>query len=213
MGFFCRRCSGHQCHPAVPLSSATPTVAIDSPASSIPTLHARRRVDLLKIDIDNARVESALVAAIERLVAINAADVRAVVFEAQTSQGAATSVLAAALSRMQAIHGYHAYRLAHHLHSVADPEGWYSPCIGVRALKLALYIRPLSAQQWASLLALRKDKARGRAESTSFVLSKEALGRGPEARWGRESMDGTMPAEWKVARCGAPGNSPSASPT
>ena len=161
-------------------------------------------MDLLKIDIDNARMEASLVAAVERLVAANAADVRALVLQAQVGQRGATGVLAAALSRMQTEHGYHAYRLAHHLHSVADPEGWYSPCIGVRALKLALYIRPLSAQQWVSLLALRKDKARGRAESTSFVLSKEALGHGPEARWGSESMDGTMPAAWKAARCGAP---------
>jgi FkbM family methyltransferase len=165
-------------------------------------LRGRRRVDLLKIDIDSARVEASLMVALEAMVAAGEADVRAVVFEAQSAQGAATSALAAALSRLQRRHGYYAYRLAHHLHSVADPEGWYSPCIGVRALKFALYIRPLGPEEWNSLLALRRDRSRGRADGASFVLSKEALGRGAEARWASESMDETLPKSWKAARCG-----------
>lgn len=177
-------------------------------------LRGGRRVDLLKIDIDSSRVEASLMTAVERLVAAGEADVRAIVFEVQAGgstagggTGRATTTpartaLATALSRLQLAHGYHAYRLAHHLHSIDDPEGFYSPCIGVRALKFALYVKRLTPAQWVSLLELRKDGSRGRADGASFVLSREALGRDAEARWGSESMDATLPARWKAAKCG-----------
>ena len=93
-------------------------------------------------------------------------------------------------------------RLAHHLHQIDQLEPWYSPCVGVRALRFALHVKPLSRGEWIRLLALRKDALRGRSDGTSFVLSRESLGHGAEARWASESMEGTMPAMWKAATCG-----------
>ena len=65
-------------------------------------------------------------------------------------------------------------------------------------------------QAWLSfscvLTAPRRDLAKGRADTASFVLTKDAIGRGVEARWASESMDGTMPAMWKGARCGDDGH-------
>ena len=174
----------------------------------LPKLISGRRVDLIKIDIDNARMETALIAAVARMASVGATDVRAIVIEAQTAgarQGARGPLapLAEALSQMQRSLGYYIYRLAHHLHSVDDPEPWYSPCIGARAIKFMLYVRPLSPGGWLQLLALRRDAARGRADGTSFLISRDPMGRGAEARWGSESMEWTMPDRWRGARCGA----------
>jgi len=53
------------------------------------------------------------------------------------------------------------------------------------------------------LLQTRRDQARGRSDTSSYVFSKEAVGQGAEARWNSASMDGTMPKAWREARCGA----------
>ena len=170
-----------------------------------------RRIDLLKLDIDNSPMEALLLAAVAAKVARGEADVAAIVFEftgaraygrpGSTAAGRASS-LADTLHRMQRV-GYHAYRLAHHLHTIERLEPYYSACIGARQLRLALHIKLLSRAQWGELLALRADARLGRAEGTSFLLSRVAIGRGAEANWASESMADTMPAMWKRARCGA----------
>ena len=73
-------------------------------------------------------------------------------------------------------------------------------------MRFALHIKPLTPAQWSELLMVRRDLAKGRADTASFVLTKDAIGRGVEARWASESMDGTMPAMWKGARCGDDGH-------
>lgn len=130
-------------------------------------------------------------------------DVRAVVLEvsAQAARDGHAALMSLALSQMQA-NGYHAFRLAHHLHTIGDLEPWYSLCIGVRAFKLLLHIKPLSAAGWAELLSVNRDLALGRADTLSLVLSREAVGRGAEGRWSSASMNTTLPAEWRRATCG-----------
>ena len=92
-----------------------------------------QEVDLLKIDIDNSALEEQLLVALERLLAAGETRVRALVMEVSTTRLRAgkSRALARALSRLQRAHGYHAYRLAHHLHSMDDLEPWYTPCIGI----------------------------------------------------------------------------------
>jgi len=162
-----------------------------------------RRLDLLKIDIDNSAIEVELIVALERMAAAQQTDVRAFVIEvsASSARDGRAKPLSRALSRLQQ-QGYHAYRLAHHLHQMDDLEPYYSPCYGVRAIKYMLHIRPLRGAQWMQLLQTRRDQARGRSDTSSYVFSKEAVGQGAEARWNSASMDGTMPKAWREARCG-----------
>mmetsp|Transcript_34484 Transcript_34484/g.90221 ORF Transcript_34484/g.90221 Transcript_34484/m.90221 type:complete len:237 (-) Transcript_34484:38-748(-) len=103
-----------------------------------------RRLDLLKIDIDNSAIEVELIVALERMAAAQQTDVRAFVIEvsASSARDGRAKPLSRALSRLQQ-QGYHAYRLAHHLHQMDDLEPYYSPCYGVRAIKCMLHIRPL----------------------------------------------------------------------
>ena len=102
-----------------------------------------RTIDLLKIDIDNSAIEEQLIVELERLVAAGATTVQAVVIEVSTSRVRAgkAHALDLALSRLQREHGYSAYRLAHHLHSMDDLEPWYTPCIAVRTIKCMLHIK------------------------------------------------------------------------
>ena len=164
-----------------------------------------RRVDLIKIDIDNGLMETSLIVAIERMLAAKATTIGAMVIETTRLAGV-QAALATALSRLQKAHGYHIYRLAHHLHQMQDPQPWYSPCIGARLIKYMLHIMPLSPAGWMQLLYFKRDQGRGRADGSSFLIAKDAIGQGAEARWNSESMDGTMPAAWRDARCGAAAN-------
>ena len=185
-----------------------------------------RSIDLLKIDIDNSDIEEQLIVALERLVAKGGGTrVKALVIEVATRRARTGKAhkLARALSRLQRVHGYSAYRLAHHLHSMDSLEPWYSPCIAIRTIKYMLHIRPnLTPQEWTQLLKFEKDEEIGerwrsrsglprgsneramvgRTDSASLVLSLERIGVGSEARWNSESMDLTMPAMWREAQCG-----------
>ncbi|KAL1511294.1 hypothetical protein AB1Y20_006099 [Prymnesium parvum] len=172
---------------------------------ALPTLLRKRRVDLLKIDIDNSAIEMELLVELERMTAVGEADVRAFVVEvsASSARDGRAKPLARVLSRLQQQHGYHAYRLAHHLHTMDNLEPYYSPCYGARAIKYMLHIRPLRPQQWMQLLQTRRDLALGRSDTSSYVFTKEAVGQGAEANWNSASMDKTMPRAWREARCGA----------
>lgn len=188
-----------------------------------------RTIDLLKIDIDNSAIEEQLIVELERLVAAGATTVQAVVIEVSTSRVRAgkAHALALALSRLQREHGYSAYRLAHHLHSMDDLEPWYTPCIAVRTIKYMLHIKAaLSPKEWTRLLSFSRDekigadwrlrsklpqdsiqwKLIGRTDTASLLLSREPVGLGSEARWNSaDSMELTMPAMWREAHCGMPG--------
>ena len=99
-------------------------------------------------------------------------------------------------------HGYHAYRLPHHLHQMDKPERFYTPCISVRAFKFVLHVKEtLSPQEWLELLLVKGDQ-KGRHDTLSLVLSKERIGVGAEAKWMSESMEATLPAMWRDAKCG-----------
>ena len=161
-----------------------------------------RRVDFLKIDIDNSVIEAQLLVAFSRMVVDGTADVGAVVIEVSTSSarsGRAGSITRA-LSVLQK-HGYHAYRLPHHLHQMDKPERFYTPCISVRAFKFVLHVKTLSPQEWLELLLVKGDQ-KGRHDTLSLVLSKERIGVGAEAKWMSGSMEATLPAYWRDAKCG-----------
>ena len=188
-----------------------------------------RTIDLLKIDIDNSQIEEQLIVELERLIAARATTVQAVVIEVSTSRvrSGKARALARALSRLQREHGYSAYRLAHHLHSMDELEPWYTPCIAVRTIKYMLHIKAaLSPKEWTRLLRFSRDeeiatrwrlrsgfprdtrewKLIGRTDTASLLLSHEPVGLGSEARWNSaDSMDLTMPALWRDAHCGMPG--------
>ena len=191
---------------------------------SIHSLLRHRRVELLKIDIDNSALETGVMVELEKLVANGETSVGAVIIETSSSLAKAGRAmpLATVFSRLQSRQGYHIYRLAHHLHTMEELEPWYSPCIGVRSIKYMLHVTNLSATQWSQLLALPRDtrvgaswrKASGlpkgtglltgRTDSTSFLLSETWLGSGAESKWASESMDLTQPDAWRLATCGAP---------
>ena len=132
----------------------------------------RRRVDFLKIDIDNSAIEAQLLVSFSRMVVDGTADVGAVVIEVSTSS--ARSGKAAPLTRALSVlqkHGYHAYRLPHHLHQIDNPERFYTPCISVRAFKFVLHVKEaLSPQEWLELLLVKGDQ-KGRHDTLSLVLS------------------------------------------
>lgn len=164
-------------------------------------------VDFLKVDIDNSEVEQQLIVALVAQLAKGEADVRALIIEISTSRavGGKAQPLAAALAQLQRTHGYSAYRLAHHLHTMRDVNArFYSPCIGARAFKYALYVKPLDTAGWLELLRADDDRKLGRADTVSLVLSKDAIGRGAEAQWHSESMEeAKMPRLFRQATCGA----------
>ena len=159
-----------------------------------------RPIDLLKIDIDNAAIETQIVVELERLLAARQTRVRAVVMEVATKParvGAATA-LATALSALQSAHGFRAYRLAHHLHSLEPLEPWYAQCTAPRALKLALRVRArLTPAEWARLLKFEADAARGRSDTASLLLLDEPLERRGAGAWRSRSMDATLPGRMK----------------
>ena len=86
-----------------------------------------------------------MIVALEQMTAKGETDVRAFVIEvaASSARDGRAKPLARALSRLQHQHGYHAYRLAHHLHTMDNLEPYYSACYGVRAVKYMLHVRPL----------------------------------------------------------------------
>ena len=136
-----------------------------------------RSIDLLKIDIDNSDIEEQLIVALERLVAKGGGTrVKALVIEVATRRARTGKAhkLARALSRLQRVHGYSAYRLAHHLHSMDSLEPWYSPCIAIRTIKYMLHIRPnLTPQEWTQLLKFEKDEEIGeRWRSSSWAAAR-----------------------------------------
>lgn len=170
--------------------------------------------DLLKIDIDNSVVESQLMGAVAKLTGAGEADVRTIVIEVkvhkakQSAKGRKVSQLMhQSLSDLQS-HGYHAYRLAHNVHSMDDLEEWYSPCIAARAYKYVLQLPKLSRRGWAEVLKMTRDAARARKllgkpiRTTSLLLSREPIGRDGEAQWHSEGMEKTMPAPWRRTTCG-----------
>ena len=167
-----------------------------------------KRIDLLKIDIDNSIVEEKLMLALVAMLDKRETDLRAFVMEAVTGRAVKGLALplAHALSRLQLAHGFNAYRLAHHLHTIDQPDvRWYSPCISARAFKYVLYVRPLPAAEWMKLLKADADRVRGRADTMSLVFSKEVLGREAEAQWHSDSMrDADLPPIFRNATCGAP---------
>ena len=155
-------------------------------------------------DIDNAGVEAALLSAVADLVEHGLARVDAIIFEAISPRmlppsGQLTGrTMAQALSRLQTRQGYHAFRLAHHVQSRGHLEPWYVECFAVRAMRYALHIHSLSDLGWFELLMLRADARKGRrADAASFLLTKEAMGRGTEAAWNSDSMKD----EPQLSRC------------
>ena len=83
-----------------------------------------------------------------------------------------------------------------------NPERFYTPCISVRAFKFVLHVKEtLSPQEWLELLLVKGDQ-KGRHDTLSLVLSKERIGVGAEAKWMSESMEATLPALWRDAKCG-----------
>ena len=172
---------------------------------SLAKLLRGRTVDFLKVDIDNSKVEEDLMVALVDLIDAKEVDVRAFIFEHSTSRargGLLHGNLTRALSRLQHNHGYHAYRLAHHLHSMDDPEPFYEPCVGARAFTFALHVKPLEPAQWLELLQTRRDQRRGRSDGLSIAWSAQPIGVGAEGRWRSASMDKTLPARWKEMNCG-----------
>ena len=227
------------------------------PVATVQKLLRGRRIELLKIDIDNSLVESALLAAVLRLVASGEADVRAIVIEVKRFADAHSPAAKHGKQRLNRLNpsltsrrrqrgregnaktdddgknkgkyhgdpgapgkgilmhealsglqrqGFHAYRLAHNIHSMGELEPWYAPCIGVRAFKYVLHVPPVSPNGWANILRLKRDTARARLKgvrTTSLWLSRDALGREAEAQWHGGGMEATMPEEWRrAAMCG-----------
>lgn len=172
---------------------------------SLQSLLRGRTVHMLKIDIDNSAIEEQLLLAVEQMIAAKETDLRALVIEASTSSArkGKAGQLAGAFSRLQKTHGFHAYRLAHHLHTMDHLEPYYSTCIGVRAYKYALAIKRLAPDEWVKLLKAERDGSRGRADTMSIAWSAEPIGLGPEAQWRSDSMDKTLPPLWRDATCGA----------
>ena len=160
-----------------------------------------RRVDLLKLDIDNSAIEQSIVIELERMVASRQANVRALVMEVSSRPAGRGKELAAALSALQR-HGYFVYRLAHHLHSMEQLEPWYVECFGPRTLKYALFVKSLRPAEWEELLQFKRDASRGRSDTASLLLMKDPLDRGAEAHWRSESMDATLPTMWRGGGCG-----------
>ena len=168
---------------------------------AVQRLLRRRRVDLLKLDIDNSAIEQQIVIELEKMVASRRANVRALVMEVSSRPAGRGKELAVALSKMQG-HGYFVYRLAHHLHSMEQLEPWYVECFAPRTLKYALFIKTISSDDWETLLQFKRDAAKGRSDTASLLLTKEPLDRGAEAHWHSESMDATLPKMWKGIGCG-----------
>ena len=173
---------------------------------SIQRLLRGRKVQLLKIDIDNSEIEMQLFLELARMLHANETQVDAVVVELSSAparrQTPKAKRLAVALGQMQTHLGYNIYRLAHHLHSMAALEPWYSPCVGVRGITYMLHVKHLDASGWLRLLELRADQPLGRSDTASFFLTTAHVGRGAEGRWRSESMDKSLPKEWLNFRCG-----------
>lgn len=165
-----------------------------------------KHIDLLKIDIDNSIIEEQLLTALVTMLDHKEAHIDAFVMEVSTSRARHGKALAitSAFSKLQRVHNYSAYRLSHHLHTIDQPDPrWYSPCIGVRAFKYLLYVRPLSPPEWMEVLKADKDRARGRADTVSLAFSKDVLGREAEAQWKSDSMrDANLPSMLRDATCG-----------
>ena len=85
------------------------------PFVSLQSLLANRVIDLIKIDIDS--FEYALLTAIEKLVASRSTTVRAILVEIQKYHARRTYGTLQSLHRLQAAHGYTAYRMSHAIYS------------------------------------------------------------------------------------------------
>ena len=153
---------------------------------------------ILKIDIDNSAIEAQFLVSFGKVVD-GTADVGAVVIEVvdvvgAVGQGGAAHAraLGAAEARVPR------YRLPQYLHQIDNPERFYTPCTSVRAFKFVLHVR--SARPGVAR-APPQGRPEGPPRHPLLVLSKERIGVGAEA-WMSESMEATLPAMWRDAKCG-----------